>query len=163
MNKFEFLKILKESLSSSLDDSVVRDQLNYYDNYINEEIKKGRTEKEVLDELGDPRLIAKTIKTVEKNNLNVENSYNDNYNSDNYDNDNSRRRTFNQNRNYNTFMGTDTTIGCIIGLLVVFIIVLAILRFFGIVIYGLGTFAISAPIGFLIFIILFWALFGGRR
>ena len=32
-----------------------------YENYIDTEIRKGRREQEVLEELGDPRLIAKTI------------------------------------------------------------------------------------------------------
>lgn len=41
--------------------SVIRNQLAYYDQYISDEIAKGRSEREVVDELGDPRLIAKTI------------------------------------------------------------------------------------------------------
>ena len=37
------------------------DNVNYYEDYINTEIRKGRTEEEVLESLGDPRLIARTI------------------------------------------------------------------------------------------------------
>lgn len=33
----------------------------YYDNYIQEEVRKGRTEADVIAELGDPWVIARTI------------------------------------------------------------------------------------------------------
>ena len=36
-------------------------QLEYYSSYIDDEVRKGKTEEEVLEALGDPRLIAKTI------------------------------------------------------------------------------------------------------
>ena len=61
MNKTEFLQGLEEALAGEVSDSVIRDNLNYYSNYISGEISRGRTEKEVLDELGSPRLIARTI------------------------------------------------------------------------------------------------------
>lgn len=64
MDKNEFLKILKDELDISLDKDIVYEQIDYYDNYIANEVVKGKTEKEVITELGDPRLIAKTIKTV---------------------------------------------------------------------------------------------------
>jgi uncharacterized membrane protein len=35
--------------------------LRYYENYIIEESRKGRTEAQVIEDLGNPRLIAKTI------------------------------------------------------------------------------------------------------
>ncbi len=40
---------------------MVRDNLRYYDEYLRGERQKGRSEGEVLEELGDPRLIARTI------------------------------------------------------------------------------------------------------
>ena len=40
---------------------VVNENVAYYENYIDTEIKKGRSEEAVLEELGDPRWIAKTI------------------------------------------------------------------------------------------------------
>lgn len=41
--------------------AVVEENVDYYIDYINVEMRKGRTEAEVLASLGDPRLIARTI------------------------------------------------------------------------------------------------------
>lgn len=40
---------------------VTRSNLEYYETYIRDEVRKGRSESDVLGELGDPRLIARTI------------------------------------------------------------------------------------------------------
>ena len=61
MKKQEFLNILQKSLEDNLGQSNIKNHINYYNHYIDDEIKKGRKEKEIIDELGDPRLIAKTI------------------------------------------------------------------------------------------------------
>jgi hypothetical protein len=61
MSKSEFLRGLRDALSSSVPESVAQENLSYYDSYIEDEKKKGRTEEEILTELGDPRLIAKSI------------------------------------------------------------------------------------------------------
>lgn len=61
MNKGEFLQGLRDALSGEVPPSVVHENLRYYDSYIRTEEQKGRTESEVLDELGSPRLIARTI------------------------------------------------------------------------------------------------------
>ena len=37
------------------------DNVRYYQEYIDSEIRKGRNESEVMDQLGDPRLLAKSI------------------------------------------------------------------------------------------------------
>ncbi len=52
---------LRAALSGEVASGLVAENLNYYEDYINMEIRKGRTEEEVLSALGDPRLIAKTI------------------------------------------------------------------------------------------------------
>ena len=61
MDKDEFLSTLRSSLSGSVSAGVINENMNYYEDYINTEIRKGRSEEEVLDTLGDPRLIAKTV------------------------------------------------------------------------------------------------------
>lgn len=61
MNKGEFLEGLRNTLSGEVPPSVVQENLRYYDDYIRTEIQKGRSETEVMEELGDARLIAKTI------------------------------------------------------------------------------------------------------
>ena len=61
MNREEFLRGLENALSGNVPPSVVRDNLRYYDDYIRSERQKGRSEADIMDELGDPRLIARTI------------------------------------------------------------------------------------------------------
>ncbi|MBR3288696.1 MAG: DUF1700 domain-containing protein [Lachnospiraceae bacterium] len=168
MNKNEFLRILRESLEMSLEKDAINEQLDYYDRYISDEVEKGRSEKEVIDELGDPRLIAKTIKTVSNSNdvtSSTENSYGD---QQNRESSNGYRGTYNNsqsnnNRKYATY---DTSgIGCVIAGLVAFIIISLILRMFGYMVYGLGNLAFSGPIGFMIVLGLLYLIFGrgGRR
>ncbi|MEG0988238.1 MAG: DUF1700 domain-containing protein [Clostridium sp.] len=61
MKKTEFLQELEEALKGEVSSAVIQENLRYYDNYISQEAQKGRTEDEVIEEIGGPRLIAKTI------------------------------------------------------------------------------------------------------
>ena len=61
MTKQEFLEGLRERLLEEGADVLVPENLNYYDSYIEEEKQKGRTEEDVLEELGNPALIARSI------------------------------------------------------------------------------------------------------
>lgn len=61
MRKAEFLKELQEALQGEVSAAVIRENLNYYDQYISQETASGRREEDVLEELGSPRLIARTI------------------------------------------------------------------------------------------------------
>ena len=61
MGKQEFINQLRRSLSSIQDYIFVNDTISYYENYIESQIRMGKTEEEVMQELGDPRLIAKSI------------------------------------------------------------------------------------------------------
>lgn len=61
MSRQEFIEKLRMTLSGRMPSAAVADNVNYYEDYINMEIRKGRTEEDVLASLGDPRLIAKTI------------------------------------------------------------------------------------------------------
>ena len=61
MTREEFLRALRAELSNSVSEERIREQLSYYQDYIASECKKGRSEEEVVLELGEPRLLAKTI------------------------------------------------------------------------------------------------------
>ena len=61
MNKREFLQKLTEYLSYELPLRYVEKNVRYYSDYIDDELGKGRTSKDILDDLGDPQLIAKSI------------------------------------------------------------------------------------------------------
>lgn len=66
MTKKEFLGGLKSSLSGRVDTSVVAENINYYEDYINTQVRMGRSEAAVVKELGDPRLIARSIADASK-------------------------------------------------------------------------------------------------
>lgn len=61
MNTGEFLSRLEDALRGKVSNQVIEANLQYYRDYITGEIRKGRTEEQVMDDLGDPRLIARTI------------------------------------------------------------------------------------------------------
>lgn len=61
MTKQEFLDRLRMSLHGKILPGQVVENLQYYEDYINTEIRKGTAEEEVLAKLGDPRLLARTI------------------------------------------------------------------------------------------------------
>lgn len=61
MSKNEFLTILRGQLTGKIPTSEVESQIGYYEAYINGQIGLGAAEESAVDELGDPRLIAKTL------------------------------------------------------------------------------------------------------
>ena len=61
MTQSEFLEALRDALSGQIPSDEVIENLRYYRSYFSDEMKKGRREQDILEELGDPRLIAKTI------------------------------------------------------------------------------------------------------
>ena len=66
MNRYEFIERLRAALSGKATQSSINDNIRYYEEYLDTEIRKGRSEQEVLQELGDPRLLAKTIVEANK-------------------------------------------------------------------------------------------------
>lgn len=61
VSQTEFLERLKEALANDLSAQVVQEHVNYYRDYIQNEIKQGRKEEAVVAELGDPWVIARGI------------------------------------------------------------------------------------------------------
>lgn len=61
MSKQEFLDTLRRSISGMNDYTFVNETMEYYEEYIERQIRMGKSEAEVMEELGDPRLIAKSI------------------------------------------------------------------------------------------------------
>lgn len=62
MNREEFIGVLERTLrGAGASEALIWDNINYYSNYFREEMNKGRSEEDIIGELGDPRLIAKTI------------------------------------------------------------------------------------------------------
>ncbi|MGN0438399.1 MAG: DUF1700 domain-containing protein [Lachnospiraceae bacterium] len=61
MTKQEFLDALRSALSGEVSSADIMDAYRYYANYIDEEVRNGKTEEQVIAELGSPSLIAKSI------------------------------------------------------------------------------------------------------
>lgn len=66
MTKQEFLDQLRRMLNRELDEQEVAENIRYYDEYISEAVRNGKSEAQVLAELGDPRMIARTILDVDQ-------------------------------------------------------------------------------------------------
>lgn len=66
MDRVTFINELRAALASRVNSQVVTENINYYEEYINTEVRKGRNEDEVIAGLGDPRLLARNIADAEK-------------------------------------------------------------------------------------------------
>lgn len=66
MTRYEFINGLKNALENNLNSHSVQEHVNYYNEYISGEIRNGRSETDVIAELGDPWAIAKTIISSEE-------------------------------------------------------------------------------------------------
>ena len=62
MNRGKFISELRQALlEGNINQNEIIDTIEYYENYFDEKIREGRNIDDVIDELGSPRLIAKTI------------------------------------------------------------------------------------------------------
>ena len=61
MNKEEFLEILSIQLEGEIPSNEISQHITYYNHFINQKILQGKPEEDVINELGDPRLIAKNL------------------------------------------------------------------------------------------------------
>lgn len=61
MYRAEFLDILKTQLSGQMHEGKIAAHLRYYEDYIQSKVRAGTPEEEVIAQLGDPKLIAKTL------------------------------------------------------------------------------------------------------
>ena len=61
MTRHEFISRLREALTGEIPPEEIEGNIRFYNNYIDQELQKGRSEAEIFGELGDPRLIARTI------------------------------------------------------------------------------------------------------
>lgn len=159
MDRNEFLKKLKEALSEYVDKNIVVEQLDYYDKYISDEVAKGRSEKDVIAELGDPRLLAKTIKTVSGSS----NAVNDYYEETKDGSSTNQRSSQSGSQNGKRYVYSTSGIGCVIFALLAFIIIYLILKALGFIVVGTaGALFGLGPIGIVLLLLLFY-LFTRRR
>ena len=153
MNRSEFLNRLREALENDLGGSAVQEHILYYDEYIRNEIRNGKIEREVLDMLGDPWIIAKTIIAAGGNAATQENS------SWSYDTgDEEKRNNKSRGNMIAHILGIDTWwkkilffLGVILVILVIFAVITGIVRL---------LLPIVIP---LLLILVFFRIFGRRN
>ena len=61
MKKNEFLIRLQEALEGDVGTATIQENLRYYDEYISGEVREGRSEEDVITELGDPWVLARSV------------------------------------------------------------------------------------------------------
>lgn len=66
MTKRDFIIGLRRALSGKLDGRAVTEHASYYEEYIEVQVRKGKEEWQVTEELGDPALLAKSILNADR-------------------------------------------------------------------------------------------------
>ncbi len=61
MTKEQFIMELEQCLQGEVSAYELSDSLTYYRQYFEDEIRNGKSEEQVVEELGSPRLIARSI------------------------------------------------------------------------------------------------------
>lgn len=137
MNREEFLRQFREALEGKVSERVISENVNYYRNYINHQVGSGKSEQEVLHELGDPRLLAKTIEESSKFTRETNERQSGAYSSGGYTQE--RRQSADYERDIyrktgNYANGKVTTVplwlAVLIGLLVVALIIVVVFQIF---------------------------------
>lgn len=75
MRSEEFLLSFREALAGEVSDTTIQENVLFYQQYIQKQMKQGYSEEEVLTSLGNPRLLAKTI--IEREKFTVTENYED--------------------------------------------------------------------------------------
>ena len=127
MSRQEFIDRLRISLKSALAPSLVEDHVRFYEEYIQTEINKGRTEQEVLPSLGDPRLIARTIieanTSDEDNGGNQTGSYREEYGNNGYGYGGFQQTTTRGNGNVSRMYHIPGWVGILLTILIIVLII----------------------------------------
>lgn len=158
MDKRDFTDVLRQSLNGEVSADVIEQNVRYYDQYISSQSVE--EEAKVIEMLGDPRLIAKTIIETEKakhkgKNYNEDrNSYTGNYaneEEEKFDRDdkNYGRNIFNINLNWKQKAT----------LILILIAVIVLIVILGRIILGF-LFTFGVPI---LLVLLLYSLFRRRR
>ena len=132
MNRTEFLDTLRSQLSGQMHEGKVAAHVRYYEDYIQSQVRSGRDEQQVLDELGDPRLIARTLLDTDVDNGQLDYEEYSTYSDD-------AQNTQSSSRNHVHVWRFDTwyskLLGVVILLIVVFLlfhILVAVIPFFAV-------------------------------
>ena len=174
MTRAEFLQGLRTELEGRVPYSGSQEHIRDYDSYISDEISKGADEAEVIENLGGPRIIARTIVDAALNTEDRPDGYetygsgetqeaDDNSQSREYsgpygtvDREESYQDTHHRNVHYVDFSKWYVRLAA--GLIVFFIIFLLMSLFFGII--GLAGWVLSYIWPVLLILMIFWMFKG---
>lgn len=101
MEKTEFLDQLRQSLAGNMEADKAADHVRYYEDYINTQVRMGKSESAVLDSLGSPRLIARTIADTHEE-VRAESGYS-RYDSGNFRSSERERQEWGSQGNYEVY------------------------------------------------------------
>ena len=140
MTKNDFLDKLRLALSGKVSASLVQENMTYYNEYIDAQIRMGRSEQEVMDMLGDPRLIARTIvqtngtETVDESTYSDRTSYDDSsYGGEENDSAHSQRRYYDNYQGHGNELKVRTLPGWLLTIIVVLIVICLISLVFSVI------------------------------
>lgn len=149
MNKNEFLDALSRALTGKVSANEVSQHIAYYRDYIDKQIRLGKSEEEIINELGDPRLLVKSIVNAENaaSEIHGWGSKTSEYTYEATDDD-SEQTTYQSNRN------TPKVIPWWLVILVIIVIVIAILSAIGSLV--IAIFSSPLLLGLVIAFWLYW-------
>ncbi len=75
MDKRAFIDRLRSALAGNLSANLVEENVKYYEDYINSQIRLGFAEADVIETLGEPRFLAKSIIMANSHSGTQNNSY----------------------------------------------------------------------------------------
>lgn len=146
MNREEFLKQFREALEGKVPEQVIDENMRYYRTYIDNQINGGKSEYEVLCELGDPRLLAKTIEESSRfarGRQETQTNYGSGYNNTEYYQN--RQGDSKKERHYVRGGATEIP-GWIVALIVLIIVVFLITAVFKVFIFFLPAIIAGAAV-----------------
>lgn len=129
MDRNEFLAVLESALKGEIPDYEIAGHIQYYDSYIRE--NNGKTEDQKLAELGDPRLIARTIIDARMSREEQGNCQ-ENYRQAQYDEGNERQESGQTNVHYRTYTWDRLTwYQKLLALLILLLVIVAVIAVAG--------------------------------
>lgn len=145
MTKNQFIRELREALEGTVPPSVIEENIAYYEDYFRTQMSQGKTEREICEALGSPRLIAKSIAEANGNEEDVyyEQTVDE---SRNWGHDEQREkiRIFHLN-------SWKVKLGCLLSVIVVLLILYAVLHVFAAVVVIFSPIILAALIIYLIY------------
>lgn len=166
MTKREFLDTLQSVLTDELGIAIAEDNVKYYNDYIEQKKREGLSEQDVLDELGSPRLIAKSIIDSHMSDDNMNSNYgrehrykfDNDYESNSYSSyDENKKNLYEENTKSHSISNKIHKIfSSILGALVILLVVFVIVSIIG----GLITITVNVLVPVLAVLILIGAVIG---